>query len=187
MRRLTAGLFSSVDGVVEDPQLWQFDSFDDELGAGMGAMISRVDTVLLGRHGYEEWSKYWPRAEAGDPFGAFINPVEKFVASRTLSGELEWTNASLMDQPLEDFVRSLKQTDGGDIGICASISLVRQLLFAGLLDSLTLMIHPVVAGTGRHLFEASDALTRLELQEVTTTSRGNVLASYGLRPGTVGQ
>ncbi|OUM44942.1 dihydrofolate reductase family protein [Arthrobacter sedimenti] len=181
MRRLTAGLFSSVDGVVESPHLWQFDSFDAELGAGMGAMISRVDTVLLGRHGYEEWAEYWPSAEAADPFGSFINPVRKFVASRTLSGNLGWTNASLMDAPLEDFVRTLKQTDGGDIGICASISLVRQLLFAGLLDSLTLMIHPVVAGTGRHLFEPSDPVTRLELQEVTTTSKGNVLASYGLR------
>lgn len=181
MRRLTAGLFSSVDGVVESPHLWQFDSFDAELGTGMGEMIARVDTVLLGRHGYEEWAQYWPAAEAADPFGGFINPVRKFVASRTLRGDLGWTNASLMDAPLEEFVRSLKQTDGGDIAVCTSISLVRQLLFAGLLDSLMLMIHPVVAGTGRHLFEASDPVTRLELQETTTTSKGNVLASYGLR------
>lgn len=181
MRRLTAGLFSSVDGVVESPHLWQFDSFDAELGAGMGAMIDRVDSVLLGRHGYQEWSEYWPMAGATDPFAAFINPVEKFVASRTLSGGLEWTNSTLMDAPLEQFVRRLKQADGGDIGICASISLVRQLMFAGLLDSLTLMVHPVVAGAGRRLFEPTDPVTRLELQEVTTTSRGNVLASYGLR------
>lgn len=181
MRKLTAGLFSSVDGVVESPNLWQFDSFDAELGAGMGAMISRVDTVLLGRHGYEEWAEYWPSAGSADPFGSFINPVRKFVASRTLSGDLGWTNAFLMDAPLEEFVRALKQTDGGDIAICASISLVRQLLFAGLLDSLLLMIHPVVAGSGRHLFAPTDPVTRLELQETTTTSKGNVLASYGLR------
>ncbi|TKV29318.1 dihydrofolate reductase [Arthrobacter sp. NamB2] len=181
MRRLTAGLFSSVDGVVESPHLWQLDSFDAELGAGMGAMIRRVDTVLLGRHGYLEWAQYWPAAEPTDPFGSFINPVRKFVASRTLEGDLGWTNASLMDAPLEEFVRTLKQTDGGDIAVCASISLVRQLMFAGLLDSLTLMIHPVVAGAGRHLFEGTDPMTSLELQEVSTTSKGNVLASYGLR------
>ncbi|MHA7209132.1 dihydrofolate reductase family protein [Arthrobacter sp. MDT1-65] len=181
MRRLTAGLFSSVDGVVESPHLWQFDSFDAELGAGMGEMIGRVDTVLLGRHGYEEWAEYWPAAEPGDPFGRFINPVRKYVASRTLDGDLGWTNASLMDAPLEDFVGTLKQTDGGDIGICASISLVRQLVFAGLLDSLTLMIHPVVAGTGRHLFEPSDPVTKLDLQDLTRTSKGNVLATYGVR------
>jgi dihydrofolate reductase len=58
-----------------------------------------------------------------------------------------------MDAPLEDFVTALKQTQGGEISVMASISLVRQLLFAGLLDSLTLMMHPVVAGQGRHLFE----------------------------------
>jgi dihydrofolate reductase len=180
MRRLTAGLFSSVDGVVESPHLWQFDSFDAELGAGMGAMISRVDTVLLGRQGYEEWAGYWPAVAAADPFGSFINPVRKFVASRTLSGDLAWNNATLMEAPLEEFVRTLKQTDGGDIAICASISLVRQLLFAGLLDSLLLMIHPVVAGPGRHLFAPTDPVTRLELQEATTTSKGNILASYAL-------
>lgn len=181
MRKLTAGLFSSVDGVVESPHLWQFDSFDAELGAGMGAMISRVDTVLLGRHGYEEWAEYWPQADADNPFGDFINPVRKFVASRSLQGGLGWTNATLMDAPLEEFVRSLKQTDGGDIAVCASISLVRQLLFAGLLDALTLMIHPVVAGTGRHLFEPSDPLVRLELQDTTVTSRGTIIAAYGIR------
>ncbi|WP_043442506.1 dihydrofolate reductase family protein [Arthrobacter sp. L77] len=181
MRRLTAGLFSSVDGVVESPHLWQFDSFDPELGAGMGAMIGKVDTVLLGRQGYQEWADHWPRAEATDPFGSFINPVQKFVASRTLSGELGWTNASLMTAPLEEFVTALKETDGGDIAVCASISLVRQLLFAGLLDSLMLMTHPVVAGAGRRLFDPADPVTRLELQDVTATSKGNVLASYGLR------
>ncbi len=181
MRRLTAGLFSSVDGVVESPHLWQFDSFDAELGAGMGKMIDRVDAVLLGRRGYEEWAGFWAAADTGDPFGRFINPVRKYVASRTLEGDLRWTNASLMDAPLEDFVRSLKRTDGGDIAVCASISLVRQLLFAGLLDSLTVMTHPVVAGAGRHFFEPSDPVTRLELQDLGTTSKGNVLATYGRR------
>ncbi len=181
MRKLTAGLFSSIDGVVESPNLWQFDSFDDEMGAAMGQMIGRVDTVLLGRHGYEEWSQYWPSAAAKDPFGAFINPVEKFVASRTLTGSLDWENSQLMDQPLEDYVRTLKATDGGDISVCASISLVRQLFFAGLMDSLTLMVHPVVVGQGRHLFEPTDPVTRLELQDSQTTSKGNLIVTYSMR------
>ena len=57
MRKVTAGLFSSVDGVVEDPFLWQFDSFDEELGAGMGEMMGRIDTGLLGRVGYQQWAR----------------------------------------------------------------------------------------------------------------------------------
>jgi dihydrofolate reductase len=181
MRKLTAGLFYSVDGVVESPNLWQFDAFDDEMGQEMGAMMSRVDTVLLGRAGYQEWSGYWPASGPDDPFGSFINPVRKFVASRTLTGDLDWQNSQLMDAPLEDFVAALKQTDGGEISVMASISLVRQLLFAGLLDSLTLMMHPVVAGAGRHLFEPGDPVTQLSLLNSRVTSKGNTILQYGLR------
>jgi dihydrofolate reductase len=180
MRKVTAGLFYSVDGVVESPNLWQFDSFDEEMSQEMGAMMSRVDAVLLGRVGYQEWSGYWPNTAPDDPFGAFINPVPKFVASRTLAGNLEWQNSQLMDAGLEDFVTALKQTDGGDISVMASISLVRQLLFAGLLDSLTLMMHPVVAAKGRHLFEPGDPVTRLGLQSSRMTSKGNAVLQYGL-------
>ena len=75
MRKLTAGLFCSVDGVVEDPFKWQFDSFDEELGAGMGEMMGRIDTALLGRVGYQQWAEYWPNAESRPAFGGFINPL----------------------------------------------------------------------------------------------------------------
>lgn len=181
MRNVTAGLFSSVDGVVEDPFLWQFDSFDEELGAGMNEMMGRIDTGLLGRVGYQQWAEYWPNAEADADFGAFINPLPKFVASRTLTGELAWQNSQLIEGPLEDFVAGLKDVDGGDIGVFSSISLVRQLFFAGLLDSLMLIVHPVIAGSGRRLFADGDPLTRLELQSCQQTSKGNMILSYGLR------
>lgn len=183
MRKVTAGLFSSVDGVVEDPFLWQFDSFDAELGAGMGEMMGRIDAGILGRVGYEQWAQYWPNAEADADFGEFINPLPKFVASRTLTGDLDWQNSRLMDRPLEDFVAELKKGDGGDIGVFSSISLVRQLLFAGLLDSLMLIVHPVIAGSGRRLFNDGDPLTRLELQSSQQTSKGNMILEYGVRRG----
>lgn len=181
MRRVTAGLFCSTDGVVEDPFRWQFDSFDADLGAGMVKMMDRVDTGLLGRIGYQQWAQYWPNAESDADFAAFINQLPKFVASRTLAGDLEWQNSRLMDRPLEDFVAGLKNGDGGDIGVFSSISLVRQLLFAGLLDTLMLMVHPVIAGSGRRLFQDGDPLTRLVLQESQATSKGNMILSYGLR------
>ena len=180
MRKVTAALFYSLDGVVEDPNLWQFDSFDAELGAEMGAMIGRTDTVLLGRVMYQEWSEYWPHAE-DDGFGPFINPVQKFVASRTLTGDLDWQNSRLVEGDLDEFVTSLKETDGGDITVCGSISLVRHLMFAGLIDSLTLMVHPVVAGAGRHLFRPEDPITRLTLLGARHTAEGNAILDYGLR------
>ena len=92
MRKLTAGLFHSVDGVVSEPNLWQFDSFDEDLGKGMTGMMERVDTVLLGRVSYQEWAGYWPNATADQDFAGFINAIEKHVASRTLKEPLEWQN-----------------------------------------------------------------------------------------------
>lgn len=179
MRKLTAGLFHSLDGVVEAPNLWQFDAFDDELGAALGASMAAIDTVLLGRVGYEAWAKDF--GEGDDPyFGPFINNVPKFVASRTLKGKLGWQNSTLIKGDLEAFVRDLKNKPGKDIALMGGISLVRQMLFAGLLDELTLFAHPVIAGAGyRHLFEANDPTTRLVLKSSTTTSKGNVVSTYG--------
>ena len=181
MRKLTAGLFHSVDGVVEAPNLWQFDAFDAELGASLCKTLAATDTVLLGRIGYEAWAKDF--GEGGDEFfGPFINNVPKFVASRTLKGKLGWQNSTLIAGDLEAFVRDLKQQPGGEIALMGGISLVRQLLFAGLLDELTLFTHPVVAGAGhRHLFQAGDPTTRLALKDSVRTSAGNVVSTYGLR------
>ncbi|PTT69356.1 dihydrofolate reductase family protein [Arthrobacter sp. HMWF013] len=178
MRKLTAGLFHSVDGVVSEPNLWQFDSFDEDLGKGMTGMMERVDTVLLGRVSYQEWAGYWPNATADQDFAGFINPIEKHVASRTLKEPLEWQNSHLIEGPLEDFVAELKKRDGGEVAVMGSISVTRQLLFAGLLDELTLMTHPVVAGSGRHLFQDGDPLTRLSLKDQYRTSKGNVISTY---------
>ncbi|MDN3904948.1 dihydrofolate reductase family protein [Arthrobacter sp. YD2] len=181
MRKVTSALFSSVDGVVESPNLWQFDHFDEEMGPAMEAALSGMDTVLMGRSTYEQWADYWPDPAHDDEFGLFINPVRKYVASRTLEGPLEWENSSLIDGDLEDFVADLRTTEGGTIGVQGSISVVRQLLFAGLLDELTLMVHPVVAGSGQRLFRPEDPTTRLELKNSQVTSSGNALLTYGLR------
>lgn len=181
MRKLTAGLFHSVDGVVEAPNLWQFDAFDAELGQMLGAIMGQVDTVLMGRVGYQEWAGYWPNATADGDFAGFINGVPKHVASRTLSGKLDWSNASLIHGDLLEFVRTLKAQPGGEISAMGGISLVRQLLFAGLLDELTLITHPVIAGSGRHLFEPSDPTTQLTLKNSATTSKGNIVQTYSLR------
>src|SRR6476620_6198605 len=144
MRKVTAGLFHSVDGVVSEPFKFQFDSFDAELGAGLARMINAVDTVILGRVSYQEWAGYWPTAPQDQDFAAFINPVEKFVASRTLAGPLEWENSHLMDAPLEDFVAGLKERDGGEIAVCGSISVVRQSLKNKILDSQQLMTKQMI-------------------------------------------
>ena len=79
MRKVTAGLFHSVDGVVEAPNLWQGESFDDDLGMLLGEMMGRTDTVLRGRIGYEAWRKDFGEGPSDPYFGPFINGVPKFA------------------------------------------------------------------------------------------------------------
>ena len=177
MRKVTAGLFSTIDGVVEAPNEWQF-AFDDEMGAAMSRMLEEQDAVLLGRVTYTEWAGYWPTS-TDEPFATWINRTPKYVASTTLDSVDEWQNSTLISGSVADFVADLRQQDGGTIGTAGSPSLVRWLFNAGLLDELILLIHPVVAGGGRRRLFADDAaLTRLELIGSQPTSSGVIIATY---------
>lgn len=185
-RKLKALLFHSLDGVVSNPT-WQFDSFDDELAALMTAALAEIDEAILGRVSYDEWAGYWPSAmvpESDRGFAEFINRIPKHIASRTRSkADLAWENSHLVEGDLLDYVQALKQTEGGTIAVEGSISVVQQLLQAGVLDELTLITHPVVAGQGRHLFTAEWPVTRLELVNSYPTTKGNVVSSYRVRQG----
>jgi dihydrofolate reductase len=177
MRKVTASLFSSLDGVVEAPNEWQF-AFDDEMGAAVTRLFDELDTVLLGRVTYSEWAAYWPTS-TDEPFASWINSTPKYVASSTLDSVDQWSNSTLIKGSVADFVAELRQQDGGTIGVAGSPSLVRSLIDQGLLDELTLMISPVVAGGGRkRLFADDAALTKLELVEAQPTSSGALIATY---------
>jgi dihydrofolate reductase len=165
--------------VVEGPNEWQ-PAFDDEMGAALARMLDGQDAVLLGRVTFSEWAGYWPTS-ADEPFASWINGVQKYVASTTLgSDDVDgWANSTLIKGPVADFVADLRRQDGGTIGVGGSPSLVWSLLEAGLLDELTLMISPVVAGGGRRrLFPDDAALTTFELAEATPTSSGALIATY---------
>jgi dihydrofolate reductase len=177
MRKVTASLFSTVDGVVEAPNEWQF-AFDDEMGAAMLRTLQEQDAVLLGRVTYTEWAAYWPTSTE-EPFASWINRTPRYVASTTLDSVDDWPNSTLIQGSVADFVTDLRQQDGGTIGIGGSPTLVRTLFDAGLLDELTLLVHPVVAGGGRKRLFADDAtLTKLELTESQPTSSGVIIATY---------
>ncbi len=178
-RKVTAHLFSSANGVVESPNLWQFDAFGPEEGELMGQVIGSVTDVVIGRKLWQEWSGYWPGAD--DPFGAFINPVRKHVVTSTLSGDLPWNSAVVAGDPVS-YVRNLRDQEGGDIAVTGGIETVRSLFLAGVVDELMLTMHPVVTNAGRRLFDESVPTTRLSLVQVRQTSAGNALLTYTLRP-----
>jgi dihydrofolate reductase len=174
MRKVVAYTLVSVDGVAEAPEQFVAE-FDEVMDANLGEVIASQDTVLLGRTMYDEWSRYWPESDI-QPFADFINNVHKYVATATpLTGE--WANAEPVQGPVEDFVRTLKTGDGGDIGVHGSISLTQSLLAAGLVDDLRLLVAPRVAGSGRRLFEDGSAYS-LELVRCTGSPSGSLLVHY---------
>ena len=177
MRKVVSGLFISLDGVVEAPNEWQFDNFDAEMAASLGEYITTVDTVLLGRVTYQEWASYWPTA-TDEPFASHINNTPKYVVSTTLD-KVEWKNSTLIrGASLTSEIARLKQQPGKDIGVEGSPTLVRSLLQNGLLDELTLMIHPVVVGHGKRLFNDGKELKRLKLVSSKITSTGVAILTY---------
>ena len=178
-RKVTAHLFSSANGVVESPNLWQFDAFGPEEGQLMGAVIGSVTDVVIGRRLWQEWSEFWPGAD--DPFGQFINPVRKHVVTTTLSADLPWNSTVVQGDPVS-YVQDLREQEGGDISVTGGIDTVRSLFLAGVIDELTLTTHPVVTNEGRRLFDESVPTTRLSLVRVTQTSAGNTIVTYSLRP-----
>ena len=122
-RKVVAYELLSLDGVAENPDEFIFD-WDDEMEANLSALIATQDAVILGRRSYEEWAGYWPGSNV-EPFATFINGVAKYVAT---SSPLDrtWTNATVIDGDLVEFVRDLKNQPGGDIGVHASITACRR-------------------------------------------------------------
>jgi dihydrofolate reductase len=64
MRKIIAGLFMSLDGVVEAPDQWHFPYFNDQMGAAVGASLGTADTVLFGRKTYDSFAGAWPAPSA---------------------------------------------------------------------------------------------------------------------------
>ena len=177
MRKVSSGLFISLDGVAQSPDQWQFDNFDEDMGAAMGQFMGETDSILLGRVTYQEWASYWPHATTDLDFADFINNMPKFVFSKTLD-TVDWQNSTLVKGDLTAEVNTLKQQPGRVISVTGSPGLVRSLIENDLLDELTLMVHPVIAGHGKRLFGDNSALKRLKLVDSKATRTGVLLNKY---------
>jgi dihydrofolate reductase len=179
MRKVVASEFLSLDGVMESPDQWHFPYFNDEMGQAVGEGFETSDALLMGRVLYEEWVAFWPQQDPEEnPVAATMNNVSKYVVSTTLEGPLEWNNATLIGDNVAEEISELKRQPGKDIVISGSGALVRSLLEYGLLDELKLMIHPIVVGSGKRLFEDGEKQTALELVESKTFSTGVVCVTY---------
>lgn len=174
MRKIIASLFVSLDGVAEAPETWHFPYFNDEMGDAVGAAMATTDAMLLGRVQYQQFAAYWPSSE--DEFAGFMNNQKKYVVTTTLT-EATWNNTEIISGDVLGGIATLKAVDGKDIGVTGSLTLVRSLLAAGLLDQLQLFVHPVVLGKGARWFDDLDTV-HLQLASADTFSTGVIHQAY---------
>ena len=208
MRNIFGSAFVSLDGVMqapggpsEDPTGgfahggWLPQFFDDEVGTAIDRFFGSSYDLLLGRRTYEIFAAYWPYV-GGDTTGigeifertgknegevAAMDMAEAFTRANkhVLSrGEPDfgWANSHKLGS-IED-VSTLKAGDGPDLLIQGSSTLYPQLIEAGLLDRLTLMIFPVVLGAGKRLLGDGTPARALRLVDQTVTKSGALIATY---------
>jgi dihydrofolate reductase len=185
MRNIIVSEFLSLDGVMEDPGGsertkyggWSFQFFSDDVGRYKQAGLFAADALLLGRVTYQGFAAAWPSVTDETGFADRMNNVPKYVVSTTLN-ELTWHNSKPIKANVAEEVFQLKQQPGQDILIAGSRRLVHSLMPHGLVDEYRLMVHPVVRGTGKRLFDEETDKTVLKLTNSTTFPSGIVVLSY---------
>jgi dihydrofolate reductase len=175
MRKLKAWLYVTLDGVVDAPEKWVM--ADEEMFAEQTAGYAASDALLLGRRTYEIFAASWPQRASDVPNADWMNNTRKYVASTTLESP-EWQNTTVLQGDVSEAVSGLKQQDGEAITLNGSAALLRALLRAGLVDELRLLLHPVVLGSGRRLFDDGEDLGVLELAECHAYDNGVVSLTY---------
>lgn len=175
MRKIAAGLFVSLDGIIETPERWSMPYFNDELGKEVGAQMAAADTLLLGRITYEGFAAAFSGQSGGD--ADHMNRVQKVVVSTTLD-QAEWQHATLLKGDVAEGIARLKALPGKNIGMSGSATLVRWLLRQGLLDELHLLVIPVLVGHGKRLFEDEGDPVALRLAESKSLSNGVLHLTY---------
>lgn len=186
MSTITASLFAALDGVV-DPGVgnWHFPYFSEEMGEAVDKTHD-ADVMLFGRVTYDGFAEAWPAREAAGGedagFAKRLGDMRKIVASRSPQ-KFTWRNSEQLQGDLVEAVRALK-TDPAvrRIALSGSVSVVRQLLDAGLLDELHLFVHPAAAGSGLKLFEQGGPPRHLKLISSHPFSTGVVYLVYGPDP-----
>jgi dihydrofolate reductase len=190
MSKLVVAEFVSLDGVMQAPGDvdedreggfehggWQRPYFDDVAGERIGGSMAQTGSFLVGRTTYENRAAFWPTQPDDDPFAKILNALPKYVASTTLSEPLSWERSTLLQGDVPKAVAELKEGEGGNIVVLGSGGLVQTLYENDLVDEYSLMINPIVLGSGKRLFRELPKRP-LKLADSVTTSTGVVMATY---------
>jgi dihydrofolate reductase len=156
---------------------WAIPYNDAVMGKVMAKGMAQGGSLLLGRRTYEDFFKVWPK-RTDNPFTEVLNNVQKYVASSTLREPLPWKNSTLLKGDAANAVAKLKTQRGKDLVVLGSGLLVESLMKRNLVDEFMLLIHPLVLGSGRHLFSNGGSLAALQLVDTTMTTTGVMIATY---------
>lgn len=189
-RTVTANITLSLDGYATGPggdMSWLIETaLHEQCASGFAGFYRDVDTILLGRTNYEGFHGFWP-AVADDPaadprsrdFSRWFDDVEKVVVSRTLT-EAAWSNARVAHD-LEAEVRALREAPGRNIAVLSSVSVIRALLAADLLDELRLIRVPAILGAGLPMFDGPLPASTWSTESVATIPTGAVVTHHRRR------
>jgi len=191
MRKVIVNTFLTLDGVMQGPGLpdedreggferggWQMPYFDEVAASVVQDGMTSPGGFLLGRKTYEIFAEFWPNAPDDDPGAAMMNAIPKFVASTTLEEPLAWNNSTLLKGDIAEAVNKLKQQPGKNLDVIGSGGFAQTLMHLDLVDEYQLMIHPIVLGSGKRLFDGGLPIRTLELVDTKTTSTGVVILIY---------
>ena len=156
---------------------WATPYADEVLGAVAGERMAAGGDLLLGRRTYEDFYSYWPN-QKDNPFTEMLNDMQKYVASTTLAEPLQWSNSTLLKGDVPKAVSDLKAKGGHDLVVLGSGVLVETLMQANLVDEYVLLIHPLVLGSGRRLFNDGGPPTTLRIVDTKTTTKSVMIATY---------
>ncbi|WP_405615523.1 dihydrofolate reductase family protein [Streptomyces sp. NBC_01508] len=190
MRNLMVTTFVSLDGVMQGPGGsdedrdggfehggWSVPHMGADLIERMTTVVRRADALLVGRRTYDIFAATWPLAEADDPIGSKMNSVRKYVASRTLDS-VSWQNSTLLTGDVAEAVRTLKESDGGEIQVHGSGELIQTLIEHDLVDEFHVLVFPVLIGSGKRLFGRGTVPAGLRLVDTTRSDSGVVVSTY---------
>ncbi len=180
MRNVVLSEYLSLDGVMENPA-WTVPYWSDAIAKYKYDELFASDALLMGRVTYEGFAAAWPSMNDEQGFADRMNGLPKYVATTTLTN-FTWNNARALDGDVAAAVRALKEQDGQNILIYGSAALAQTLRQHGLIDEYRLMIHPVVLGGGKRLFQEGSDTSALRLTDTQTFDSGVVVLTYAPTP-----
>ena len=193
MRKIIVSAYITLDGVMQAPGGpeedfkyggWSAPYYDEALDKIAEKQKQPAKDLLLGRKTFEIFASFFPAHEDIWPGN---NDITKYVVSNTMK-KSDWKNSVFLES-VED-IEKLKNSDGSDILVSGSGTLVQTLLKHDLVDELWLLIHPLTLGTGKKLFDNGTIPGAFRLIESTATPSGVIVANYKrageVKTGTMG-